>query len=103
MNQKFNWRRGKLTNAAGVGIPVRFNTRAGFEVKIKNSRGNGMDLDGPLVPAIFDLRAQAGGVEALVSLALFKRSPALASMTLSEIMLDERRLAAVLKARKKRS
>lgn len=85
-------------------MPVRFNSVAGFEVKIKNSAGHKMlDLEPPLVPGIFDLRTRVNGIEGPAPLPLFKRRPAMASVTLHETMLDQRRLEAVLKsARKKR-
>src|SRR5580698_6462340 len=100
MNQKLNWMRRGRMNTAGAGLPVRFNSEAGFEVKIKKSVGNKtLHLDPPLASGIFDLRACVNGIQAQVSLSLFKRRPA---MTLHETMLDERRLEAVLKAARKK-
>ncbi|HEY1790283.1 MAG TPA: hypothetical protein VGJ73_19210 [Verrucomicrobiae bacterium] len=100
MNQKLNWMRRGRMNTAGADMPVRFNSEAAFEVKIKKSVGNKtLNLDRPLISGIFDLRACVNGIEAQVSLSLFKRRPA---MTLHETMLDERRLEAVLKAARKK-
>lgn len=106
MNQKFNWIRRKLTNAAKLAIAVRFEPDPSFALEIKRSRRNTiMDLDPPLVPKIDDLPARANGRQTLrVLLAPFNRGPAMAAVTLlDELHLDERRLEAVLKnARKKR-
>lgn len=100
MNQKLNWAR-RRTNAAGVNIPVRFDSHAaGFEIKIKRSVGNKvLNLDPPLIPEIFDMRARVNG---MAPLSLFKRGSAMASATLHETMLDERRLEAVLKMNRKK-
>lgn len=104
MNKKINWMRRGRTNVAGVGIPVRFYVDAmGFDVTIKKAAVKKiLNVDPPLVP-FFDPRMRANGLPALAPLPLFKRSPAIASMTLHDTMLDERRLEAVLKmTRKKR-
>jgi len=99
MNQKLNWTRRGRANAAGVSIPVRFDIAGtAFHIKIKYSSRNGLlILDPPLIPGVFDSRPCADGVDTL-SQVLFRRGPAVASMTLHETMLDERRLEAVLKA-----
>jgi hypothetical protein len=104
MNKKINWMRRGRTNVAGVGIPVRFYVDAmGFDVTIKKAAVKKiLNVDPPLVP-FFDPRMRANGLPTLARLPLFKRSPAMASMTLHDTMLDERRLEAVLKmTRKKR-
>jgi hypothetical protein len=105
MNKKINWIKRGRTNVAGVGIPVRFYVDAtGFDVTIKKAATKKiLNVHAPLVPEFFDPRMRANGLPALAPLALFKRGPAMASVTLHETMLDERRLEAVLKmTRKKR-
>jgi hypothetical protein len=105
MNKKINWMRRGRTNVAGVGIPVRFYVDAtGFDVTIKKAASKKiLNVDPRLVPEFFDPRMRVNGFPALAPLPLFKRSPAMASMTLHDTMLDERRLEAVLKmTRKKR-
>lgn len=103
MNQKLNWTRRDRSNAAVVGIPVRFNSAAAFEIKIKRPAVSGLlDLDPPPVPGIFDWRGRVNGIQALTPLVLFKRAHALASGTLSNTVLHERRLEAVVRAARKK-
>jgi hypothetical protein len=104
MNEKFNRSRRGRTNTAGTDIPVLFNPHAtGFAVKIKISERHVMwNSDSPVLELI-DGHSRANGSHALIPIRLFKKGQAMSLLTRLETMLDERRLAAVLKnARKKR-
>jgi hypothetical protein len=103
MNHKINWvKRGRMSGAV-LGIPVRFDPCLAFDVKVKKSHGKSRvpDLEPPLVSELFELHTR--GDHGLRPMTLFKKGSAIASVTLQERTLVQRRLEAVFKTgRKKR-